>query len=174
MAFQCKTSVILLFLFMSASCVENIEESEPMVRSNLDPAKLPSGEMNCLRSECINWDSIYFTFSHFELTNSEMNCHAVFYSNASARDTLELDFLYMPYDNSGVYYCSNPYSEARINKLSGNKIRSNGEGRISYRPVSKDSAEITIDMLQRTQFRLPDNTYLNARVLGRFMIPREH
>ncbi|MCC6817766.1 MAG: hypothetical protein IT245_02600 [Bacteroidia bacterium] len=167
-----KLIYIFTLLIAFSSCAVEIEEPIPNISSGKSVLNSSITEVNTLRSDFLNWDSIEFHFSHFENITYFSNCNPVFMSNAAIPDTLILRFTQLPYNNINQYYVGAPSSEARINKFPGRKINSNGNGQITYTKIEGDSVEIGIDLLQNTFYRLPDNSNLKATIKGRFKMPK--
>lgn len=170
MAFHYRNIQYTLLIFILAAC-NKIDEPEPFVRTHKAISQVYTWGPNILSSDFINWDSITFTFSHFEPADNWANSHLIFYSNKQPKDTLKLIFNRMPYNNITEYYCGNVRSEAYLNKFNGNKIKSMGEGILSYKKINEDSAEIKFILTQKTNYRLPDNTLLKADIKGIMTIP---
>lgn len=155
------------------SCETKVDEISPKIYTYRPIVPVNTREINTTISDFYNWDSLHFNLVRIGYTRFDTKqIMAEFHSDNSPKDTLKLFYERLPYDNLSEYYCLSSSSEARMNKMPGNKYISYGDGNISYKQVG-DSADLTFDFEQSTLYRLPDNTKLKGLLRGKFRVPHK-
>lgn len=163
--------MLLISVLVFTSCEMNFVDPKPVISKSTPTAPIQTRNLNILGSDFFNWDSIEFRPNRIFTVDFSTRRNIEFISTGS--DTLTLSFEKMNDDVETPYYCGFPQCKASLNKLGGNKISSTGsEGVIVYDQFSSDSADLIFEINQRTNYRLPDNTKLTAKVKGRFRVPR--
>lgn len=176
MAFRYNTIIYFCLLAFAISCKEELPKTTPQVRILIPPKPFDIPDINVLHSDFLNWDSIPFRYNRqlINTWNYRYNTEIEFVSISSNPDTIKLTFDRMRYKTENPYLCGSPQAEVRINKFSKTKYQASGATKdaIIFHQFSNDSAEVSFDIIQTTNYRLPDNTILKARIKGKFRVPR--
>lgn len=175
MAFHFKLIFCLACLTIISSCKEELPDHVPEVNRALPLTPFYISELNVLRSDFLNWDSIKFRYNRqLRASYDRYNTVIEFISEQQYPDTLTLTFDRLNFKVNNPYLCGSPQTLASINKFGKRKYLSEGNEKSAfiYHQFSKDSAEISFNIKQNSYYRLPDNTILNGRIMGRFRLPR--
>lgn len=161
----------LLILIIFSSCEKEIIKLEPFVgASNID-LELTDVNPHFIKSDFYNFDSMEFTFSHYEPGTKDSELVPVFVGKNMSEDRLQFSFSILPYKNFTEYYAGGVKLKSNLNKLSGQKISGEGSGPLVIKKINDNEAEIRFDIKIDTDYRLPNSKYLEAQILGRLRLP---
>ncbi len=172
MAFHYKI-YFYLFVILFSACEVKIVEPQTIITKTTPVVPIQTRNVNVLGSEYFNWDSITFSLNRV-ITGFSLNKNSnfEFISNNPNPDTLIIRFDKFPNDISSAYYCGSTECSATLNKFSNQKISSSGySGAVIYEQINDDFAYITFEFMQNTNYRLPDNSKLKAKISGKFQVP---